>query len=215
MRGPQLGVASALAHPHRPQHLDRCARRRLLDAAGAVDQEHERRAAAVQHRHFRAVELDDRVVDAARRQRRHHVLDGADAALRLIGEGQHGAKPGVAHPVEPRRDLDAEIGAAEHDARSRRRRTQGQRDRLAVMQPDPAAADRVAQVDWQPLSSRIRAGAAIRLRRLDPEARGHAVHPVDPQGTSRQTGAASIDLRRGRQQVPVKDYCRLFRSNRL
>ncbi len=53
----------------------------LLDAGG-LEQEHERRGAAVHDRHLGGREIDERVVDAEPGHRRQQVLDGAD--LRVV-----------------------------------------------------------------------------------------------------------------------------------
>ncbi len=114
----------------------------LRHDAGAVDQEHQAGRGAVQDRGFRAVDRDDRVGDAAAGERRHHMLDGADAHLRLLRQAQHGAKAGVDHVVEAGGDVGAEVAAAEHDAGADRRGMQGHLHAAAGMHADADAADR-------------------------------------------------------------------------
>jgi hypothetical protein len=62
--------------------------------AAFLNEEDERRGAAVHDRHFRRVQLDDRVVDAGADQRREHMFDGLDTGIaqtQLRGVG-HGAQ---------------------------------------------------------------------------------------------------------------------------
>jgi hypothetical protein len=60
------GGAAGIATLDRLQHLDRAPRRRpAAIGAGLLDQFDKRRRTAIHRRHFRPVELDDRVVDAA------------------------------------------------------------------------------------------------------------------------------------------------------
>ena len=58
--------------------------------ADLIDRGHERGRAAVHDRGFRAVDLDDRIVDAESAQRRQHMLGGGDQRARRIT--QHGGE---------------------------------------------------------------------------------------------------------------------------
>ena len=163
--GPGRVGAVAVLHPHRAQHLDRLDRgvAGLGNDAGAVDQEDEGRGGAVQDGHFRAVDLDQRVVHAAAGQRRHHVLDRGDAAARVAGDAERGAEPGVHHVVEAGGDVEADVGAAEHDAGPGGRRPQGERNAAAAVQADADAAD-----------GRLQRAAATRLdRKVTVHSRSH------------------------------------------
>ena len=121
--GPGGVGAVAVLHPDRAQHLDRLDRgdAGLGDDAGAVDQEDEGRGGAVEDRRFRAIDLDQGVVDAAAGQRRHHVLDRADAAASGRRRMPSAVQSRVSTTlVEAGGDVEAEVGAAEHDAGARR-----------------------------------------------------------------------------------------------
>jgi hypothetical protein len=139
---PGKSMVSA-ASSRSPQHLDRLrqAESSLGDESGAVDQEDEGRGGAVEDRHFRPVQLDDRIVDAAAGQRSHHMLDRADPRLGRAGQAEGGAEAGLDHMVVEGRDLDPDIGAAEPDAGPGFSRAQGQARALAAVQADPDAAD--------------------------------------------------------------------------
>ncbi len=73
--------AKRIAHRdlYRLQHLDEAARRRLCENAALIDRGDEGGGAAVHDRHFRAIELDHRIVDRAAGERRQQMLDRADA----------------------------------------------------------------------------------------------------------------------------------------
>ena len=81
------GGSSANASPS----LTRTGRRISITGRGASwstmpaqsDQEHERGGGAVEDRRLRPIDLDQRIVDAAAGQRRHHVLDRADPGCRI------------------------------------------------------------------------------------------------------------------------------------
>ena len=62
------------------QHADEALRRALLLDAGRLQQEHERRGAAVHDRHLGRRQIDERVVDTQARHGRHQMLDRADLA---------------------------------------------------------------------------------------------------------------------------------------
>ncbi len=92
-------------------------------------------------RHFRPVHFHHGVVDAGPGEGGHDMLDGADPRVRLAGQAENGTQPRVHDIVEASRDVDAEIGAAEHDAAARRGRQQSQTHAFARMQPDAHAID--------------------------------------------------------------------------
>ena len=113
------------------EHADEALRRVLLLDAGRLQQEHERRGAAVHDRHFGCREIDERVVDTQARHRRHQVLDGADlgrAVLERRAERRLGDAQGVGRNVDGLRQVEA----PEHDAGIGRRRPQGHVDLLAA-----------------------------------------------------------------------------------
>ena len=78
-------------HAHRAQDLDHLSRRLLHLAPGAIDEKHERRGRAIQHRHFGAIDGDDGIVDPRAGQRGHHMFHGAHRGVRIIGVGDLGA----------------------------------------------------------------------------------------------------------------------------
>ena len=97
----------ALLELHRPEDLDRLARRGELLHAGVLNQVDPRRRAAVHDRHFGLVQLDADVVDVEAAERRQQVLDGLDGR-------RAGREPGLQlraaaqmrrrGPESPRRD---------------------------------------------------------------------------------------------------------------
>ena len=107
---PQFAVAAVLADPDRLEHLDVSPRRRVVDDAGLIDRGDERRGAAVHDRDFRAVDLDDRIVDAEAAQRRQHMFGGRNGGTALVAE--HGGEFGRRH--------GAEIGLEVRDRAGRR-----------------------------------------------------------------------------------------------
>ena len=115
----------------------------FLDA-GRLQQEHEGTRAAVHDRHFACAQFDDEVVDAEARQRRHQVLDRRD---RAAFDGQAGAERGLADVSGLGRDVDrlVEVGAAENDARIRRRRAQHHQHFLAGVQAHAGGANRILE----------------------------------------------------------------------
>lgn len=61
----------------------------LFANAGALDQENEGRGAAVHNRHFRPVDFDYRIVDAAACERGHKMFNGGDGDAVFVAD--HGA----------------------------------------------------------------------------------------------------------------------------
>ena len=115
--GLELAKGITFGDANRLEHLGVAARRRQRDDAGLVDRLHEGGGAAVHDRRFRAVELDDGVVDAEPAQRRHDVLDGGDAGPGSIA--QHGGELGGGDRTGIGADLalpPAVDAADEHDA---------------------------------------------------------------------------------------------------
>jgi hypothetical protein len=100
------------------------------------------------------------------------MLDGADPRSAVI-QAQHGGKPGVDHMIEPCRDIDPQIGAAEDDAVIHGRRAQGHVDAQAGMQTHADAANRLLQ---RPLTPCSRIGDQIQRQSV------HAPRLVQRQG---------------------------------
>ena len=101
-----LGAVNHLDGLLDPQQL---ARHRERPQPRLVQQDHEGRRAAVEHRDFRAVHLDAHVVDAEARERRQQVLDRADrdavpAAASWRGPGSRcgRASRGISTPTSVR-----------------------------------------------------------------------------------------------------------------
>ena len=107
-----------------------------------MQQDHEGRRAAVEHRDFRAVHLDAHVVDPEARERRQQVLDRSDRdAVPLERRGVIlGADVG-----ERRLDLDAHVRAHEADAVLGGRRNEPQAHGPPAVEPDPGARDLASQ----------------------------------------------------------------------
>jgi hypothetical protein len=134
----QRDALVALAERDRPEDLQvllgGC---QFLDARLVQDQVHERRGAAVHDRHFRAVQLDDDVVDAERRQRREQVLDGLD---RHRFTGQAGRELDPPEMRDGRRNFQtAQIGTLEPDPVVDGRGLQREGDLVAGMKTDSGA----------------------------------------------------------------------------
>ena len=106
-------VLVAAGHGDRAQHLQVAARPRTALEAGFLDEEQERRGAAVHDRHFALAQLDDDVVDAGADQGRQQVLDGLDGGAVVA---QHRGVVDAGHVLDAGRDVDAQVGPAEHDA---------------------------------------------------------------------------------------------------
>ena len=140
----QAGVAPAVADLDRLEDANRLARRVLHLDPGALDQEHERRGAAVHDRHLRPVELDLGVVHAAGGERAHQVLDRGDldiavgdrrAQRRFLAVQVRGAYAGLA----------VQVAAAEHDAAVGRTGLQRHRDLGPGVEADSRTVDRILE----------------------------------------------------------------------
>ncbi|SPA45666.1 conserved hypothetical protein [Cupriavidus taiwanensis] len=125
----------AFAHFHRLLHADEGLGRILLLDASRLQQEHERRRAAVHDRDFLGVDVDIEIVDAQAGAGGHQVLDGGNARASLL---QHRRQARVADGRSGHGNLDGlgQVDASEDDAGTRRRRTQRQRDLAAGVQAD-------------------------------------------------------------------------------
>ena len=143
MIGQQRRGGFAIADRDRLEDLDRSPRLILGERAGTLDQMQKRRRAAIHDRHFWAIELDNRIVDAAAGERRHQMLDRADADAFAIR--QHCRQRGFDRVLPAGADLGAGIEPAKDDAAIRRCRTHRHDHLLAAMQPHPSAADRGPQ----------------------------------------------------------------------
>jgi hypothetical protein len=114
--------------------------RRLLLDPRRLQQEDEGAGAAVHDRHFLGRYVDEGVVDAQARERRHEVLDGGDARAVLL---EHRGERRVGHEIGARRDgrIAGQVRAAEDNAGVDGRGTQPHRDLVAGMESDPRGAD--------------------------------------------------------------------------
>lgn len=126
---------------HGLEDFDGAALGRLRDDAGLVDRRDEGRRGAVEHRNFRPVHLDQGVVDAQARQRRHGVFDGRDrvAAPKANGRAEFGRND--ARPERRGDRLGRQIAAQQEDARIGFRRVQQDARRLAGMDADALERD--------------------------------------------------------------------------
>ena len=118
-------IAILVAQPDRLQHLDHAPGGALLDDSGAFDEKDERRGAPVHRGNLLAVQLDHRIVDSATGERGHEVLDRphrdpAVADRRAESRVHDVPVDRLDRPTGARRL----VGAAEHDAGTRRRRAQ-------------------------------------------------------------------------------------------
>ena len=128
------------------QNADGAARHRRRLQADLCDQIHEGRRRTIDDRHFRTIDLDQRVIDTQRSKSRHQVFDGRDRHTGFIGD--RGAETDGGDVGGP--GLDAvlcgvEIGPLEHDAGARRRGFQNQTHALAGMETNPGTHRRRCQ----------------------------------------------------------------------
>ena len=123
---------------HGLQDLEILARGGELLDARFLQQIQERRAAAVHDRHFAMIELDDDIVDAGGDERGEQMLHRFHRRPRLA---EHGRMLHARDLADRRRNVNAQVGAAEADAGVRGRRLEGERHLLARMQPDARARD--------------------------------------------------------------------------
>jgi hypothetical protein len=129
----------SLRERNRAQHFQVSSRRLKPFHPRLVDEVHEGRGAAVHDRHFRAVQFDNRVVDAESGQRGEQVLDGLDRNRFARQTGLILDSSQVGHH---RGDFQtAEIGALKADAGISRRRLQRQGYFVAGMKTDSGAGD--------------------------------------------------------------------------
>jgi hypothetical protein len=91
MAGAQFDERLAIFDPDGAEDVDRLAGAAMIGDAGTFDEEQIGRGGTVQNRQFRAVDVDDQVIDAAGGQGGHQMLDGADAGLGLAGQAEDGA----------------------------------------------------------------------------------------------------------------------------
>jgi hypothetical protein len=114
----------------------------LLNRPGTVQEKQKGASRAVQNGNFRAVHFDQGVVDAEAGERRHQVLNSADACGRSVGVSQHGAKMRIADVIEACRNIDAQISAAKDDPVTRGCRENCQVGTLSRMNAHTHATDR-------------------------------------------------------------------------
>ena len=122
----------------RLQHPEMQARHGERAQAGLVQQDHERRRAAVEDRDLGAVDLDEHVVDTEGQERRQEVLDRAD---REAVAQQRRRVVLRADVREGGGDGDAHVRADEADAVLGRRGPQAQPHRTPRVKPDARAPD--------------------------------------------------------------------------
>ena len=103
-----------------------------------LDRSNEGGGTAIHDRHFRAIELDDRIIDAKPAQGRHQMFDGGNAACLRIAD--NGAKGGGGDSAPMRGNLDVATGFrvlhGKHDARAGIRRMKRDLGRIAGMDTD-------------------------------------------------------------------------------
>ena len=130
----------AVLHFHASHDPQESLRRGLLDDPGLLDQQNERRGAAVHDRQLGGVEVDIDVVDAEPAERGHQMLDGVD--LHAVAH-QARRQAGFADRFGARGNIDrrGQVDAPEHDAGFGRRRAQGEADFLSGVQADARSGD--------------------------------------------------------------------------
>ena len=163
----ELGEGMAHLDAHRLLDPDVTPRRRQSLDPGLVDRVDEGLGAAIHHRHFRAVDLDQAVVDLEGAERRHQVLDGRD---RGAGDADRGAQVGAGDETMIGRDLlipaVIEIGPVEGDAAVGLGRVKGHRHHLAAVDAHARQHRPAAQRRLNPVTP-FRHSAVPPLRRPD------------------------------------------------
>ena len=119
--GRKLGMGIAHFDAHRAEHPHHLARHGKALQPNLEDLLDEDARGAIEDRHFRAIDLDQHVVDLKTRQGRHQMLDGGNAGAGMIAN--NGAELGILHRGMARLDqpLTAirQVGAQENDTRIR------------------------------------------------------------------------------------------------
>ena len=106
---------AAVADSHRLQHANGAPRCTLFDNPRAFHEEDKGRGASIHGRHFRAVDVDDRIVDLKAGKCGHEMLHRRDRVTAAIVKAR--AERLLDRIMPTRRQLDAiAIGAPEHDA---------------------------------------------------------------------------------------------------
>ena len=95
------------------------------------------------------------------------MFDGADPRIAVR---EHRGETGINHAIEARRNVDAEIGAAEHDPMVHRRRPERQARRGALCSPTPTQPIGAFSVCWAAIRG------SRRVIRLSTERHGRS-HP--------------------------------------
>ena len=150
------------------ENPDEFLRRVLVDDAGRLQQEHERRGAAIHDRQFRRIDLDERIVDAESCKRRHQVFDRRNPHLPRRQRGRHRRIADVSDKSR-NQHRRTHVYSTEYDSRIHRRRAQRHDDFLAGMHTDPGGTNRVLQCSLidhrrrvEPISPGLRRKAAPR-----------------------------------------------------
>ena len=127
---------------HRRQNLDRAHRLGQTAQPAVQYRAHEWRGGSVEDRHFRPVDLDERIMDAASRESRHDVLDGRTATPAVFTiRVQRGECSTESQIGRDNRVAEPNIGALEPHAVIRDRRTDGHAGGTTRMQADTVEGD--------------------------------------------------------------------------
>ena len=141
-RGSEAGAGVVLADADRLQNLDGFARDILAFAPGFLNQQKIRQGIAIQDGRFRAIQTHGKVIDARAGNRRHQMLNHADADTVFF---QHRAQPRFTHQVIARGNRPAaQIAAHEQHPLSRGRRRQGHGHADPGMQGNAGGCDRAS-----------------------------------------------------------------------
>jgi hypothetical protein len=111
--------------------------------ARAFNEKHKRLRTAVHDRDFRAVDLNDRVVDPATGKRRHKMFDRADLRARFISKRRR--HPGVDYILPVRCDnsiVAGQVRPAKYNPGIRLRGAKGHGHLAPGVKTDAGAADR-------------------------------------------------------------------------
>lgn len=136
--GAETGESAAVLDAHRAQNLEITTGRAERDEAGRLDGCDELGGAAVHDRHFRAVDLDQHIVEAEAGAGRHQMLDRGDGAGSLVADhrAQLGGADLVVAGVDELLMPAFEALAQEDDAGIGSGRPQGQAGRSPGMNAD-------------------------------------------------------------------------------
>ena len=156
IRRPKPHELASQHHLHGLDDLDVLPGYRVRPQPDLVDQEDERRGAAVENRQLRPIDLHEHVVHSERAERREQVLDRRNAHAvpaerrRVVGAAQLAECRGDLHPYIGPQEADTVLGGGRFELEA---------NRLAGVEADPSATDPPSQ--RSPIGHRFTEPAAV------------------------------------------------------